>query len=303
MKKIILFFLIALLFFSCFTPKTKNNTYAKLSNQETLEWIKNNIDRVLVKNTFNAPNGLQMPYRFFSPENKQLKKIPLVIFLHGRGDRGSDNGPQLYNNSGIFMNEMSLVAPNMQAHFPCYVLIPQCSAVTENEEWAKWIGNTPETPFKGLGIDGSYKMNDEPSASGAAALALIEQTIKNPNIDSDRVYIIGKSMGGFGTWEFTSRRPELFAAAIPMAGFSDPEQLSRIKNIPYWIFHGDRDEYNPVAGSRKMYELLKAVGADVRYTEYAGANHGESFTRAFNQPELIPWLFSKNRKKNHNLAP
>jgi predicted peptidase len=88
-----------------------------------------------------------------------------------------------------------------------------------------------------------------------------------------------------------------------MAGFSDPQQLNRIKNIAYWIFHGDRDEYNPVAGSRKMHELLKAAGADVRYTEYAGANHGESFTRAFNQTELIPWLFSKNRKKKLILSP
>ena len=74
-------------------------------------------------------------------------------------------------------------------------------------------------------------------------------------------YLIGLSMGGFGTWEFTARRPDLFAAAVPMAGFSDPRQVNKIRHIPFWIFHGDRDEANPVEGSGTMYQLLKKTGA------------------------------------------
>tara|TARA_R110002020_G_scaffold396308_4_gene606522 strand:- start:1416 stop:2267 length:852 start_codon:yes stop_codon:yes gene_type:complete len=267
---------------------------SKLTDAEILNWVNKNIDSVLARNTFKATNGLKMPYRLYSPKDEK-EDLPLVIFLHGRGDRGTDNGPQLYNNSEIFMNAMSIVGPNMQSKYPSYVLIPQCSDKTENEEWAKWVGNTPETPFKGLGEDGSYTMNTQPSESGTAALELIDKIIDSLNLDPNRIYIIGKSMGGFGTWEFTARRPELFAAAVPLAGYSDPSQVDNIKHIPYWIFHGDQDEYNPVAGSRTMYNLLTKAYADVKYTEYEGANHGQSFEEAFNDPELIPWIFSKTK--------
>lgn len=272
-------------------------TAKELTDEETLDWVKTHADSVLKKNSYRSSSGLEMGYRLYSPEETE-EKIPLVIFLHGRGDRGTDNGPQIYNNTGLFMNEMSLIAPNMQSKYPAYVLAPQCSDKTENEEWAKWKGNTPETPFEGLGEDGSYTMNETPSESGAAALELIEKLIDSLNIDPDRVYLIGKSMGGFGTWEFTARRPDLFAAAVPMAGYSDTAQVEKIKHIPYWIFHGDIDEYNPVAGSRNMYKLLQEAGADVKYTEYEGANHGDSFEKAFNDPELIKWMFSKKKKNN-----
>ena len=288
--------LIFFLLMGCNTSK-KIPVAQKLTDDETLQWIERHMDSVLVRNTFSAPNGLELPYRLFTPSSGVRGKIPLVVFLHGRGDRGTDNGKKIYGNTGLFMNRLSLVGPNMQAKYPCYVLVPQCSDKTVNEEWAKWVGNSPETPFKGLGKDGSYTMHDEPSESGAATLALIEEQIKSLSIDPDRVYLIGLSMGGFGTWEFTARRPELFAAAVPMAGFSDPSQVEKIKHIPFWIFHGDADKSNPVAGSRTMYRLLKEADADVKYTEYAGAGHGESFKMAFQEREIIPWMFSKKRNK------
>ena len=306
MKKILLLSLFSILLLNCRSENKKEAIIKseselatppkQTSDEETLEWVQKNVDSVLEKGTFDASNGLKMPYRLYSPSEKQ-EKIPFVIFLHGRGDRGTDNGTQTYKSTGLFMNEMSLVSPNMQEKYPCYVLIPQCSDKTVNEEWAKWVGNTPETPFEGLGEDGSYTMNETPSESGAAALELIDKMIADLNIDPNRVYLIGKSMGGFGTWEFTARRPELFAAAVPMAGYSDPAQVENIKHIPYWIFHGDIDEYNPVEGSRTMYKLLTEAKADVKYVEYPGANHGESFKKAFNDPELIPWMFSKTKSE------
>lgn len=183
----------------------------------------------------------------------------------------------------------------MQKTYPCYILIPQCSNKTENEEWAKWIGNTPEKPFKGLDKNGSYKMNSEPSESGKATLELIDTTINNFNIDKNRVYLIGLSMGGFGTWEFVARRSDLFAAAIPMAGYSDPNQIEKIKDIAFWIFHGSDDEWNPVKGSRNMYRLLSNENADVKYTEYQNTGHVEAFKKAFKEKELLPWLFSKSK--------
>lgn len=282
---------------SCSGRQTNNSNsdFVPLTSDQTLEWVEQNIDSVLEKNEYEAPGGMRMPYRLFRPKNKENSNLPLVVFLHGRGDRGTDNDRRVFENVGLFMNQYSLVAPNMQNDYPCYVVIPQCSDKTVNEEWAKWVGNSPETPFQGLGKDGSYQMTEQPSESGAAALSLIDHLISTLSIDSNRVYLTGLSMGGFGTWEFTARRPELFAAAVPMAGFSDPRQVDKIKHIPFWIFHGDADQSNPVEGSRIMYQQLKKAGAEVKYTEYEGAGHGPSFKLAYAEPELIPWIFSHRK--------
>lgn len=253
------------------------------------------IDKLLAPKTFMATNGLKLPYRLFNPEHAKDEPKPLVIFLHGRGDRGTDNDAKIYREAGFITNKNSLLTPEMQEKYSCYVLIPQCSDKTENEEWAKWVGNAPETPFNGLGKDGSYTMNSTPSDSGEATLELIEKTIEDYNIDRNRVYLIGISMGGFGTWEFVARKPELFAAAIPMAGYSDPSQILKIKHIPFWIFHGSTDKWNPVEGSRNMYALLSQQQADVRYTEYENTGHGEAFKKAFQEEKLVPWLFSKSK--------
>lgn len=284
-KTIVLLLIIALVSTAC-DDKEKNATLNPLKN----------IDVLLEKHSFLATNGMQMPYRFFKPKESKNAK-PLVVFLHGRGDRGNDNDSKIYHEAGILINSNSLLTLENQEKYSSYILIPQCSDKTENEEWAKWIGNTPETPFEGLGKDGSYKMNPIPSESGEATLELIEKTIRENNIDPERIYLIGLSMGGFGTWEFTARRPDLFAAAVPMAGYSDPSQIENIKHIPYWIFHGNTDQWNPVEGSRKMHQLLSEVGADVTYTEYDSTGHGEAFKNAFQEENLIPWLFSKRKQK------
>ena len=255
------------------------------------------IDKLLIKKEFKTSNNLKMPYRFFKSTINENKK-PLIVFLHGRGDRGTDNDAKIYHEFGWITKETSLLNDSMQKEYPCHILIPQCSDVTVNEEWAKWKGNTPETPFEGLGKDGSYYLNDTPSLSGKAALELIEDIIKTENVDTNKVYLIGLSMGGFGTWEFTARKPNIFAAAIPMAGYSDSNQIENIKHIPYWIFHGNTDKWNPVEGSRKMFKLLSEQNADVKYTEYENTGHGDAFKKAFNEPKLLPWLFSKSKHNN-----
>ena len=289
-----LFILIGFLCIQCGNASNTSPHKGVLENKGSIPKDSLNIDSLLVKKTFNAANGLELPYRLFTPTNRE-QEIPLIIFLHGRGDRGTDNGSQTYHEAGFIVNENGLLSETMQQKYPCYILVPQCSDKTENEEWAKWIGNTPETPFKGLGEDGSYAMNETPSDSGAATLELIEETIATLNIDPNRIYLVGLSMGGFGTWEFTARKPDLFAAAVPMAGYSDPSKIETIKHIPYWIFHGEIDKWNTVAGSRTMYTLLNNENDDVTYTEYKNTGHGDAFKKAFSEPELIPWLFSKTK--------
>lgn len=269
---------------------------AGVSEADQDAWLEKNLDAVLQKKTFNASNGLAMAYRLYLPPSySPTVKYPLVIYLHGRGQRGTDNGPRVYAG-GLFRGRRSLVSPTMQQTFPSIVIVPQCSDKTTNEEWAKWVGNTPETPFQGLGRDGSYALAPEPSDSGKAVLELIEATIKELSVDPKRVYFTGISMGGFGTWEYAARRPELFAAAVPMAGYSDPAQVARFAKIPFWIFHGGADETNPVQGSRTMHTLLKNAGADVRYTEYPETRHGDSFRKAWTETELLPWIFSQRRE-------
>lgn len=262
-------------------------------------WVREHIESLLQRKTFTASNGLALPYRIFVPEGISAEgaaKLPLLVYLHGRGERGTDNRPALYNRSGLFMGARSIISPAMQRAFPCVILVPQCSDKTVNEEWAKWVGNTPETPFKGLNqTNGSYQQAPEPSDSGRAVLELIDATIAQYPVDPRRVYLTGVSMGGFGTWEFVMRRPELFAAAAPMAGYSDQSKVETIKHIPFWIFHGGADESNPVQGSRNMARLLKEAGAEVRYTEYPETRHGASFQKAWAEPELLGWLFSHRK--------
>ena len=116
---------------------------------------------------------------------------------------------------------------------------------------------------------------------------------KNP-VDLDRVYITGISMGGFATWEALIRHPENFAAAIPVCGGGDVSFADRIKHIPVWAFHGAEDPVVPVVCSRSMIENLTKAGGDPRYTEYPRVGHN-SWDRAFDEPELLSWLFSKSR--------
>lgn len=265
------------------------------SGQEHTDWVEKELDNSLVRHTFDAANGMMMPYRLYEPDLTEGEVAPLLVFLHGRGDRGRDNRAGMFKNIGLFNGTQAITSARGQAQFKSYVLVPQASDHSPDEEWAHWIGNSPERPFDGLGQDGSYQQHPVPSLSAAAALELIDWILKTKAIDTDRVYITGVSMGGFGTWEFVSRRPNLFAAAVPMAGYSDPTAAEQIKHIPFWIFHGEDDEYNPVQGSRNMAALLLNLGGSVRYTELPGAKHIKSFELAWKNEEILPWLFAQKK--------
>jgi predicted peptidase len=285
-------FIVLLALLSCGVKNT--GSHSLMSAEETDAWLEKNLDSVLQKKTFSASNGMQMPYRIFLPPGyNESKRYPLLVYLHGRGERGSDNRAKMFDGSGLFRGANSIISPNGQARFASVVIVPQCSDKSVDQEWAHWVGNSPEQPFAGLGEDGSYRQHPQPSESGAAALELIDSIIGNYAVDTARVYLTGISMGGFGAWDFATRRPDLFAAVVPMAGYSDPATAQRIKTIPVWVFHGDRDEYNPVEGSRNMVKVLRSLGAEVKYTEYPGLNHGQTFKEAWKNQDLLPWIFSK----------
>jgi predicted peptidase len=176
------------------------------------------------------------------------------------------------------------------------VVVPQCSDQPEHHEWAHWVGNTEDMPFVGLGADGSYEQHADPWPSAQAVRELVDALQAEVTIEPDRIFLTGESMGGFGTWEFTTRWPDVFATGVPMAGFSDRTKVDLILHIPFWVFHGDADTSNPVEGSRAMVEAINAAGGSARYTEYAGTGHGETFSRAWTEePELQPWIHSQRR--------
>ncbi len=224
--------------------------------------------------------GKALVYRLFVPRSYQAaKKYPLMLTLHGAGERGSDGSSQLMHD----FNRMWAEDPVQSAH-PCFVVAPQCP------EDGQWV----DTPW----ADGSYHL-DKVNISGpmAAVVAILESLQKEFHIDPDRVYLSGISMGGFGTWFLAMTFPNRFAAAVPVCGGADPRKASLIAKLPIWTFHSEDDAVVPVAGTREMVAALKAAGSAVKYTEYPkalGYNH-RSWIPAGRTPELVPWIFQQAR--------
>lgn len=229
--------------------------------------------------SFTSSQGDQLSYRLLTPQSlEQGQEYPLVIFLHGAGERGSDNEKQLAHGSGIFQNPLN------RDNFPCYAIFPQCP---EDSFWIQ--RHRPRKP------GAEEEITPPKQADHMQTIAeLIAQYTAMQSIDSKRVYIIGLSMGAMAIYEITARFPELFAAAVPICGRTDAQRMVAAKDISFWIFHGDNDDVVPVEGSRDVYRVLRDAGTqELRYTEFAGCNHG-SWNMAFNYPGLFEWLFAQS---------
>lgn len=211
-----------------------------------------------------------MPYRLLKPTDYDPHKAyPLVLFLHGMGERGSDNSAQLINGvSEFFAN------PDARAQYPCFAVIPQCPG---NDYWSNW----------GPGAIGLAR-------PARAALDIVASIQKEFSIDPDRLYIGGLSMGGFGTWEIITAHPHMFAAAFPICGGGDPSKAARLVDLPIWAFHGANDDVVDPNLSRNMIKAIEQAGGHPKYTEYPGVGH-DSWTHAFKEPGLMDWLFAQKR--------
>jgi hypothetical protein len=135
----------------------------------------------------------------------------------------------------------------------------------------------------------------EPSTPMRLTLEVLAGLQKEFNLDDNRLYITGLSMGGYGTWDVIWRHPHLFAAAVPVCGGADESKAPLIKDLPIWCFHGGADPVVPTERSRNMIAALKAAGGHPKYTEYPGVGHN-SWDRAYSEPELPKWLFSQKRQ-------
>ena len=216
-------------------------------------------------------------YRLMKPANlKADTKYPLVIFLHGAGERGSDNQKQLT----YFPTQMA--QPRYRERFPCFVLAPQCR---DDHKWMNSDWTVPADP----------KMQENPSEQTQTVMQMIESTLKNEAIDPDRVYLTGLSMGGFGSFDLGIRHPDWFAAIAPICGAADPAKVGAIKDIPVWIVHGSDDTVVLPDRSRSAFNVLKEAGGDPVYVELPGVGHN-SWTPAYEDNDgLVPWMFRQRR--------
>jgi len=206
-------------------------------------------------------------YLLFLPqgyEAKSEKRWPLILFLHGAGERGTN----------IWKVATHGPPKNVQEHpdFPFIVVSPQCP---DGEHWSNEI-----------------------------LLALLEQTVRDYAVDTNRIYLTGLSMGGFGTWDLGLTYPEKFAAIVPICGggqmitvvLSSREKTQALKTLGVWAFHGAKDPVVPLEESQRMVDGLKKVGVkDVKFTIYPDAGHN-SWTEAYNDPQLYEWLLKHERK-------
>lgn len=226
---------------------------------------------------FATNKGQSLNYRIHIPENPDPnKKYPLILFLHGAGERGNDNTKQLKHGA------KQLLDYSIKSNNPAIIIAPQCP---KNQQWVNTPWSAP-----------SHTMPAQPSTPMQLTIQLLQDQIKNLPVDPQRIYITGISMGGFATWDLIQRHPSLFAAAIPICGGGDTAKAGKLTHLPIWAFHGDKDTTVLTSRSRDMITAIKKADGTPTYTEYPGVAHN-SWTRTYKNQQVLKWLFSQ--KKNH----
>lgn len=211
-------------------------------------------------------------YKVLSPDNIEAgKKYPVVLFLHGAGERGTDGLRPLRSLPS------RLATDDYRKRFPCYLVVPQCP---------------PEVKWNYRG-DAIPRPTDELDA----VWAILRDVLRIASSDPDRVYAIGFSMGGYGVWEFGCRHPEALAAIIPIAGAGSPEKARQLVGLPVWAVHGCDDDVVNVAGTRDMIAAIRHAGGHPQYTELEGVGHDSLSPALEESDELLFWLFGQSREK------
>ena len=210
---------------------------------------------------FTADNS-SAKYVLFVPHSyKGDKEYPLILFLHGAGERGTDGEKQVKQGIGN-----AIKFKGKEKSFPFIVILPQAR--------------------KGWQADGD---------DAKRALAILDEVEKTYKVDNKRIYLTGLSMGGFGTWSLATAYPDKWAAIAPICGGGNPKMAEKIKNIPCWCFHGGSDPTVKVQRSRDMIKALKEAGGNPRYSEFPYVGH-DSWDPAYATQELYPWFLAHQLK-------
>jgi predicted peptidase len=195
----------------------------------------------------------------FTPENYDSQKsLPLMIFLHGSGERGTD------------INLVKKHGPPKIAekdkHFEFITVSPQCLKDAKGKGW--------------------WEVDD--------LNLLLDYVQKNYKVDKSRIYLTGLSMGGFGSWAWVANNPDIFAAVVPICGGGDPKNAKKYGKLPIWAFHGDKDTAVPLKKSQEMVDAINKVDGDIKLTIYPGVGH-DSWTETYKNPDVYKWLLSHKK--------
>lgn len=210
---------------------------------------------------YKGPEG-DGKYVLFVPHGyAATKEWPLILFLHGSGETGTDGKKQAQTGLG--------------------------NAIRKKEKDFGFLAVFPQSQER------TWKADSNDAKRALAILAEVQKTYKT---DPNRVYLTGLSMGGYGTWSLAAAHPEKWAAIAPICGGGNPANAEKIKNIPCWCFHGDADKAVSVDKSREMIKALKAAGGNPTYTEYPGVGHN-SWDAAYGTAGLYKWMMSHSLKK------
>ncbi|MFY0626773.1 MAG: prolyl oligopeptidase family serine peptidase [Reichenbachiella sp.] len=259
------------------------------------------VDQILqvFKKSSHTFQNTTLPYSIAYPVNYDPNiTYPVVLCLHGAGERGTENDKPIRKHSMA----TTWAKYSNQLKNPCIVIVPQCPKAKKWNyvDWGK----------------GSFNIDEiEVGNELLTAIDLLDSLIDELNIDKNRQYVTGLSMGGYGTWDVVTRYPNRFAAAVPMSGAGDPSKITNLKNTPIWNFHNTQDQIVPVEGSRKMIDAMKKAGLKVietpdmsdkaldkqlkknvkyLYTETEEGNHGP-WEPWYENPKLHEWMFSQTK--------
>lgn len=230
-----------------------------------------------------TPTG-SLPYRLLRPAKIEPgKKYPLVLFLHGAGERGDDNQKQLIHAASEFARD------DRMRDYPAFVVFPQCP---NGQRWVESDWNL--TSGRGM-------IPEAASPAMALSLDLVETLVERESIDPARLYATGLSMGGMGAWFAAATPPHRFAALLEVCGGCDPDWADRFEGIPIWAFHGQQDNVVPISRGREMIVALTEAGhfPELRYTEYPGVKHN-SWTQTFARDDAFAWLFAQSKPDESN---
>lgn len=258
--------------------KLKNLTYPEYLEKKSSQ----SVDRSALQSMFEPriyeyETDVTMPYRLYVPMTyDSAKKYPVLLLLHGAGERGTDNAAQLnlvfsqvFNQNDSPFNEAIIIAP-------------QCPA---GKQWV----NTPWA-------NGDYRVNNVAESDEITfALEIFDSVTEEFSCDDKRYYITGISMGGFGAWDILMRHPNMFAGAVPICGGADSTKGAVVKDIPIWTVHSIDDPTVPVSGTQLMVQAIKNAGGNkIKYTELNGYGHGV-WNYTASSPEIYKWLFEQTK--------
>ncbi len=239
-----------------------------------VEPIKNR--EITTPKVYKSASGESLNYRIYLPADyNKSKKYPLVLLLHGAGERGDNNKSQLVHGATDIMTY------SINHNEPIIFVAPQCP---RGQQWVN-------VPWGAA----SHTMPEKPSDSMGLAIELLDDVLESYSIDSSRIYVTGLSMGGYGAWDIIQRKPEVFAGALVVCGGGDTAQASKLINMPILVTHGELDGVVKTHRARDMVAAIKeAGGKKVRYIEYKGVRHNV-WKPVYSDEKNIKWLLGQQK--------